>query len=267
MQKKLLKRKFYSKIAWIFALSTAIFTFFVVTLWQTVTAYSLNQSPPPTLPTLNVVDSPAPAFVGVELIVDRLPVSAEVASTSEPATDQMPKTVPVDGAEPTSLSVPSEPSVPINSDTGTGAPTRLSIPKLGLNAVIEQVGLAPDGAMAVPKDPLQAGWFAPGTVPGDIGSAVLAGHVDWWYGATGVFANLDKLKPGDVLSIENDLGQQFNFIVKDSKKFAPTANTAEIFSSTDAEAHLNLITCSGAWDKTAGQYSERLVVFTDLVTP
>src|SRR3989344_2613905 len=31
----------------------------------------------------------------------------------------------------------------------------------------------------------------------------------------------------------------------------------------DGAAHLNLITCEGAWDKVSRTYSQRLVVFTD----
>jgi len=39
----------------------------------------------------------------------------------------------------------------------------------------------------------------------------------------------------------------------------PTLETA----SSDAKAHLNLITCEGVWDKVSKSYSKRLVVFTD----
>lgn len=229
----------------------AIVGFFVNSLWQNVTA---NEKLPdiniPVTAEISASDIPA------DILPNHLPTSAETPPASVIVNDPV--------AEPTLPPTQNDPPQTSRQTVGTGVPVRLRIPSLGVNAVIEQVGITSDGAMAVPKDPQQAGWFALGTVPGEIGSAVIAGHVDWWYGTTGIFENLDKLKPGDILSIEDDLGQISNFVVKASQTYPPTANTTEIFSSTDAQAHLNLITCSGAWDKTAQQYSERLVVFTDL---
>jgi hypothetical protein len=37
----------------------------------------------------------------------------------------------------------------------------------------------------------------------------------------------------------------------------------DIFSVKDGKAHLNLITCEGAWDAATQSYSDRLVVFTE----
>ncbi|PIZ82226.1 MAG: class F sortase, partial [Parcubacteria group bacterium CG_4_10_14_0_2_um_filter_41_6] len=37
----------------------------------------------------------------------------------------------------------------------------------------------------------------------------------------------------------------------------------EVFNSSDGKAHLNLITCTGVWNKEDNAFSERLVVFTD----
>ncbi len=148
-----------------------------------------------------------------------------------------------------------------------GLPVRLKIEGIGVDSAVEQVGITPSGSMDVPKQPMNAGWYNLGARPGNVGSAVLAGHVDWYGGVTGVFADLDQLKPGDQIAVVDDLGAEVYFIVRETKTFAASADASEVFISSDGLAHLNLITCSGAWDKAAGQYTTRLVVFADIFTP
>lgn len=50
---------------------------------------------------------------------------------------------------------------------------------------------------------------------------------------------------------------------RESRTYDALADATRVFRSDDGKAHLNLITCQGAWDKQAKQYSKRLVVFTD----
>lgn len=57
-------------------------------------------------------------------------------------------------------------------------PLRLSLPRLRIDADVEQVGLAPDGAMDVPERFDTVGWYRLGARPGELGNAVLAGHLD-----------------------------------------------------------------------------------------
>lgn len=144
-----------------------------------------------------------------------------------------------------------------------GEPARLKIPSIGVDAAIEHVALTPKGLMGVPKDPMNTAWYELGPNPGEIGSAVIDGHVDWWYGATGVFANLDELKPGDTLSVEDNAGGSISFVVREIRIYDAQADATDIFLSNDGKAHLNLITCEGAWNRNSQSYSERLVVFTD----
>ena len=44
---------------------------------------------------------------------------------------------------------------------------------------VEDVGLTPGGAMDVPKGPSDVAWFDLGPRPGEVGSAVIAGHEGW----------------------------------------------------------------------------------------
>jgi LPXTG-site transpeptidase (sortase) family protein len=145
-----------------------------------------------------------------------------------------------------------------------GLPLRLKIPSVGINTAIEHLGLTPAGAMDVPKDPNAVGWYSPGPRPGEKGSAVIGGHLDWFYGKTAAFSRLKELHAGDLLQIEDEKGQLIFFTVREIRIFDSAADTTEVFHSASG-MHLNLITCAGTWNKFTQNYSQRLVVFTDLV--
>jgi LPXTG-site transpeptidase (sortase) family protein len=149
--------------------------------------------------------------------------------------------------------------------TVKGLPMRLKIPRINVNAAINHVGLSPEGSMGVPKRPNDTAWYMLGPKPGDAGSAVIAGHVNWWYGATGVFKNLKLLKPGDKIVVQDAQGSSTTFIVRKSQLYGQKDDAASVFISTDGKSHLNLVTCIGVWLTSAQSYSKRLVVFTDKV--
>lgn len=142
-----------------------------------------------------------------------------------------------------------------------GSPVRLKIPKIHVDAAVEYVGLAPDGTMEVPNDTVDVGWFDLGPRPGEKGSAVIAGHFNGSHGETGVFSDLDKLKAGDTLYVQDDQGKSLTFVVRGSRVYTP-GYADDVFGSGDG-THLNLITCEGSWDAVNKSYSKRLVVFTD----
>lgn len=142
-------------------------------------------------------------------------------------------------------------------------PMRLLIPKINVDASIESVGLAADGAMAVPAGPADAAWFDLGPRPGAIGSAVIAGHEGWKDNIPAVFDDLYKLKKGDKIYVEEKTGITIAFTVSSSATYDQNADPSEVFFSTDGKAHLNLITCEGVWNAAEQSYSDRLVVFAD----
>ena len=139
---------------------------------------------------------------------------------------------------------------------------RLLIPSIGLDAVVKDVGMTREGAMAVPGNNLEAGWFDLGTRPGEIGSAVIGGH-NRWNDSAGVFGRLNELQKGDVITVIDAKGLAMSFTVSGTRLYDPTDNGKSIFDSP-AGSHLNLITCSGVWDAKTKCYSKRLVIFTDL---
>lgn len=146
----------------------------------------------------------------------------------------------------------------------SGLPVILKIPVINVVAAIESVGLTADGAMGVPKRQENVAWFNLGPLPGEAGSAVMAGHYGRWKNGRGsVFDNLYKLKPGDKLYVENGKGETVSFVVREIRTFDPQADATDVFSSADGKVHLNLVTCDGVWSEVVGSYSGRLVVFTD----
>jgi len=148
-------------------------------------------------------------------------------------------------------------------ETHAGLPARLQIISIGVDAAIEQVGILADGSMDVPKNPADTAWYQSGPRPGEVGSAVIDGHVDWYFGAKAVFTNLKNLKVGEHIVVMDEQGHPVSFIVRRTQIFGSTDDATNVFTSTDGLAHLNLITCQGVWDQIANSYTQRLVVFTD----
>jgi sortase A len=142
-------------------------------------------------------------------------------------------------------------------------PVRLRIPIINVDAPVEYVGIAADGAMAVPKGSEEVAWYEPGPRPGESGSAVMAGHYGYKDNKPAVFDGLYKLRKGDKVYVEDEKGIVTTFIVRETRNYDPKADATYIFSSNDGMAHFNLITCEGVWNKDQKSYSKRLVVFTD----
>lgn len=146
-----------------------------------------------------------------------------------------------------------------------GLPVRLKIPIIGVNSAIEDALITPDGRMDVPKGSVNVAWFSLGPRPGEIGSAVIGGHFGIDYGIPKVFYNLDKLKVGDKIYIENDKDDTLAFVVRSISLFDRNADASNVFTSSDGLAHLNLITCEGVWNRVNDSYPKRRVVFADAI--
>lgn len=102
------------------------------------------------------------------------------------------------------------------------------------------------------------GWYAAGTKPGDVGSAVLDAHV---YAA---FKRLHEVRPGDSVYVTDDNGKTLHFIVE-STELAPIKDISltTLFSRSD-KARLNLITCAGTFLPELGTYDKRFIVYAVL---
>lgn len=155
-------------------------------------------------------------------------------------------------------------AAPKQKQVNSTLPVRIKIPKIKVNAVIESTGLTTQGAVGIPTGPANTAWFNLSPLPGAIGSSIITGHYGYWKNnKPTVFNNLNKLRKGDKIYVENGNGEITVFVVRESKSYNPEAEATDVFFSNDGKAHLNLITCDGVWDKVTKNYSNRLVVFTD----
>jgi hypothetical protein len=142
------------------------------------------------------------------------------------------------------------------------APSRIRIRKISVNSSLEILHLDPQGALQVPTDFGKAGWFADGTAPGDVGPAVIAGHVDSKFGRA-IFFRLDELVPGDVIEVFRG-SQWVTFRVTDVGRYAKNHfPTAEVYGPTP-DAQLRLITCGGKFDRSVRSYVDNIVVYATI---
>jgi LPXTG-site transpeptidase (sortase) family protein len=144
-------------------------------------------------------------------------------------------------------------------------PVKLEIPSIGVSAAIQRVGISKHGTMAVPTNYTDVGWYRYGPFPGERGSAVMAGHLDNGFGLSAVFEHLANLNVGDDVYVLDAKNTRLHFKVTKTAAFDPaTDSTQEIFTK-NSPPRLNIITCEGTWNAEKKMYSNRLVVFTELV--
>lgn len=139
-------------------------------------------------------------------------------------------------------------------------PVKLTIPALKLQTNLIRLGRLSDGTMATPSDPAVAGWYKYSPSPGQIGPAVIAGHVDSQAGPA-VFFNLRKLKPGQSISVYRKDGQRVSFIVYRLANYSQRNFPTRIVYGNTPGPELRLITCGGPFNYLTGHYTQNTVVF------
>ncbi len=144
-----------------------------------------------------------------------------------------------------------------------GIPARLTIPRINVDAAIEQVGLTNQGAMEVPKGPSTVAWYNLGPRPGEKGNAVIDGHFGWKNGIPAVFDELHRLQKGNKIYVKDEQGATSTFIVRELRRYGQNDRAGSVFTASDKQAHLVLITCEGIWNKSRKSYSDRIAVFAD----
>ncbi|TFV60168.1 class F sortase [Geodermatophilus sp. DF01-2] len=165
-----------------------------------------------------------------------------------------------------SAPVPEEPSPPISGPLlGEAEPTALEVPSIGLRTDgLVPLGLMSDGSMEVPADYDRAGWYRHGPTPGELGPAVLAGHVDSAAEGPAVFFRLAELSPGAEVLVTRADGQTAVFAVERVEQYPKDEfPTQRVYGDID-HAGLRLITCGGAFDPATGHYRDNIVVYARL---
>jgi hypothetical protein len=162
---------------------------------------------------------------------------------------------------------PSAAAVPQAAHLSRSSPVLLEIPKIDVSSSLMSLGLNADRTVEVPpvSDPMQAGWYRNGPAPGEIGPAVLLGHVDGDQRA-GVFFRLHELSPGDEVRVRRQDGTTAHFSVRRVDSVPKNAFPTEAVYGDTADAQVRLITCGGAFDRSARSYLSNVIVYATLLT-
>ncbi|WDZ84982.1 class F sortase [Micromonospora cathayae] len=147
-------------------------------------------------------------------------------------------------------------------------PTTITIPRIGVNAPIMSLGVEADGTVQMP--PLQqarnAGWYSRGPSPGEIGNAVIVGHVDSAYIGPAVFFDLGTLLPGDAITVARADGTSATFRVDTVRSYPKTEFPAELVYGGNDRPGLRVVTCGGTFDERTRDYLDNVIVFATLVS-
>lgn len=185
-------------------------------------------------------------------------------------------------ATPAAVPAPSSSTAAVRPDTAKAAglqdpvgaasqpatsarPARILIPSIGVAADLLHLRRGSDGVLqAPPSDELQkAGWYSAGTVPGQIGPAVIAGHVDW-VDRVAVFHRLGELQTGARITVVMDDGSRVHFAVDRVRSVSKFHFPTKSVYGPTPDPQLRVITCGGPWDDARNIYSENVIVDASL---
>ncbi len=116
-----------------------------------------------------------------------------------------------------------------------------------------------DGLLAVPVNVQRVGWWDGGAQAGDpFGALVIAGHVDSREAGLGFFVRLQRMRVGETVVLR-DSGHQATYKVTGIRSVPQDALVTGTFDQTGPH-RLELITCTGRYDRARGGYERNLVV-------
>jgi hypothetical protein len=139
-------------------------------------------------------------------------------------------------------------------------PRMLVLPS-GIRMRVRQSATSASGALSIPADILQAGWWDGSSKLGDpFGAIVVAAHVDSFTQGLGRFAELLSMKPGEVVQLRSaGLSETFSVASAGLVPKSSISATSGVFSAR-GPSRLVLITCGGVYDPSHGGYQSNMVV-------
>ena len=128
--------------------------------------------------------------------------------------------------------------------------------------MVDGLGLDASGSHAEPpvEKPTLASWYNLGPRPGEVGPAVVLGHVNGG-GKQGIFANLHNSREGDRIVISREDGSDVAFEVYKIRTIDKDAFPKdEVYGNTEGP-EIRLITCGGELNRAARSYESNVIVF------
>jgi sortase (surface protein transpeptidase) len=146
-------------------------------------------------------------------------------------------------------------------------PKYIDIPAIAMpQSRVIQLGLKRSGEIATPSNIFDTGWYSSSAKPGQAGAMFIFGHVSGPK-VPGVFANLKKLKSGELIKVTRSDDKVYTYRVI-SQKVYPYNHVdmrAVLAPVNPRQPGLNLMTCTGKVIAGTHNYNQRLIVFTSLV--
>ena len=130
----------------------------------------------------------------------------------------------------------------------------------------EGLGLDSSGGHAEPpvEAPQLASWYNLGPRPGEVGPAVILGHVNG-SGKPGVFANLHTVEVGDQIVVSREDGSDVAFSVYRIQTIEKTEfPTDEVYGNTEGP-EIRLVTCGGDLDRVRHRYLSNIIAYGRLI--
>ncbi|MEU8698746.1 class F sortase [Streptomyces sp. NPDC048680] len=146
-------------------------------------------------------------------------------------------------------------------------PVRIDIPGLRVSAPLVGLTLDSRGRLGVP-DPADrnlAGWYRDGVTPGSPGNAIVVAHVDTPTGPA-AFAGLDALPPGATVDVRRADRRIATFRIYATEEYEKSDFPSSRVYGPTKDAQLRLLTCGGAYDRSAGGYQSNVVAFARLAS-
>ena len=201
------------------------------------------------------------------------------AATQQVETPPAPPAAASTAAEATGQPTPSPPRSPSQSPSASASapttaeplsasrPTAVRMPGIDVESSIHGLGLDEQGQLMVPSGERydEVAWYDGSPTPGEVGPAVLEGHVTGTGYAPSVFFELGDTRKGDRIEVDRADGSTATFEVTEVKS-TPKDDfpRVDVYGATDGP-ELRVITCGGTYDENAGRHLDNVIVFAELV--
>jgi LPXTG-site transpeptidase (sortase) family protein len=152
-----------------------------------------------------------------------------------------------------------------------GSGDRLFVSRIGIDAPVNIRDIASDGIMGDPAGPLDVVRYnfplSDGFdgYPGNSGTTLIAGHLDFRNYGLAVFGKLKEIVPGDAIDYLREDGVMVSYQVDWVEDVAPDYPFGALARTTAVDS-LVLITCTGQFDWSVEEYPLRRVVYATKVT-
>ncbi|MET4059636.1 hypothetical protein ABIB35_001168 [Arthrobacter sp. UYP6] len=166
-------------------------------------------------------------------------------------------TPPVATAQPSTIAI--RPAVP-EPAVSIPQPVRVQVDGTGIDLEVIPVGVEDNGAMTLPNNHYQAGWYQYGPAPGATqGSSVLAAHVDSRTEQLPI-AGLKNVPAGTIISVTREDGSIQRYATEAVENIAKRSLDGHRFFDRTGEPRLKLVTCGGKWLEAQDDYEDNVVL-------